>query len=74
MTANQTTCGRFFSYQNGCIKKKLNGNSSLKLTLSLNSINILKYPFFVILARQLKSQNYVIKEQVNTDYQEFSEL
>ena len=46
-------------------QEKLNGiyiiiHLVLSLKLSLNSINILKQPVFVLPARQLKSKNYVI--------------
>jgi hypothetical protein len=36
---DQTTCGRFFSYQNGCSKKNWTVIHLLSLKLSLNSIN-----------------------------------
>jgi hypothetical protein len=45
MTGNQTTCGRFFAYQNGCSKKKwtvFDVFHRLSLKLSLNSISTLK--------------------------------
>jgi hypothetical protein len=42
MTGSQTTCGRFFSYQNGCSKKNWAVIHLLSLKLSLNSINTLK--------------------------------
>jgi hypothetical protein len=56
MTGNQTTCGQFFSYQSGWWKKNWTAIHLLSLELSLNSINT----FYVLPARQLKSQNYVL--------------
>jgi hypothetical protein len=43
-------------------QEKLNDNSSFE---SLNSINTLPWSSFVISARQLKSQNYVIQQTKN---------
>jgi hypothetical protein len=49
MTGNQATCGRFFSYQNGCSKENVTVIHLLSLIkLSLNTIGTLKYSQFLL--------------------------